>query len=199
MKKLFYEHSYDMVKMFLNQFATSLFGFVLALASVRAGNTALRLGTSIAAIVFYLFLLYTMTWPIGFRDRTPVLHGRAKATPWKGFAISFFANAVNFLCAILIMLASLLDVPFFSTAGGFSHAATYLLEGMYTGVLMIHVGDAALNSYWFMYFLITIPSILISGIAYLMGFHDKKYTKLFDPVYPESDREPKKKREHRDD
>ena len=59
MKNLFRDHSYNMVKMFLNQFATAIFGFSLALAAGKAQNPTLRNVTSIGAILFYLFLLFS--------------------------------------------------------------------------------------------------------------------------------------------
>ena len=78
MKGFLQKHSYSMVKMFLNQFATAIFGFVLALAVSYANNTGLRNVTSICAVVFYLFLLYTITWDIGFADRVSVMSGKQK-------------------------------------------------------------------------------------------------------------------------
>ena len=65
---------------------------------------------------------------------------------------------------------------------------------MYTGLLANRVNDVALNSYWWMFFLITIPSMLVCGVAYILGVKDKKFTGLFKFRYPESDREPKQKK-----
>ena len=93
------------------------------------------------------------------------------------------------------MLGNLLcDVPFFSGLGGFAGTAVHILEGMYTGLLANHVGGNPLNSYWFVYFLLPLPAILISGISYLLGLKDIKFTGLFNVQYPESDREPKRKK-----
>ncbi len=194
MKGFFSKHSYSMVKMFLNQFATSIFGLVLAIATIKAGNRPLAYATSAAAILFYLFLLYTMTWELGFKDRGAVENGRAKKNLWQGTLISLCANIPNFLFAIFIMLGSLLDVSFISSISGVCAFLTQLLEGMYTGLLTIRIGGAALNSYWAVYFLLPIPAIIISTVAYIMGLKDIKFTPLFDPVVPESDREQKKKR-----
>ena len=59
MKKFFIEHSYDMVKMFLNQFAIAVLGMVLALATAMAENALLKNITSVGAILFYLFLSFS--------------------------------------------------------------------------------------------------------------------------------------------
>ena len=193
MKELFRTRSYEMVRMFLNQFATSVFGLVLAIAAGRAENPVLRNVTSVCAILFYLFLLYTMTWELGFADRAAVVAGRKPKKPFTGALLSVCANAINWLLAVFILLGNLLpDVSFFSGLGGFAGTAAHLLEGMYTGLLANRVGGNPLNSYWFVYFLLPIPAIVISGVAYLFGLKDLKFTGLFNVQYPESDRDPKK-------
>ena len=199
MKNLFRDHSYNMVKMFLNQFATAIFGFSLALAAGKAQNPTLRNVTSIGAILFYLFLLYTMTWEIGFRERVGVLHGRIKNQPYKGALICLIANLPNFLFAILITLGAFVSQGVCATLAAFGRTAALLLEGMYTGILAQTVNGVALHQHWFVYFLIPIPAILVCGIAYLLGLKDVKFTALFNQEYPESDREPKKKRWERED
>lgn len=194
MKEFFRARSYDMVKMFLNQFGTAIFGFALALVAGKAKNPVLRNVTSAFAILFYLFLLYTMTWEIGFKDKVSVESGRKKRVPLTGLWISLCANIPNLLFALFITLASLFNVGFLSNLGAFATSAAVILEGMYSGLLANSVGGAALNSYWWIWFLITIPAMLTCTVAYLLGLKDIKFTSLFNVVYPESDREPKKPR-----
>ena len=183
-----------MVRMFLNQFATSLFGLVLALAAQYAQKIVLRNITSGFAVLFYLFLLYTMTWEIGFKDKISVDLGKKKSKPLTGLWISLCANIPNLLFAILIALATCFDVSFLSSLGGFAAGAALFLEGMYTGLLANHAWGAALNSYWWIWFLITVPAMVTCAVSYYLGLRDIKFTSLFDPVYPESDREPKKRK-----
>ena len=195
MKQFFRTHSYDMVKMFLYQFAISIFGFSLAFAVGKANSVPLRNGTSIFAILFYLFLLYTLAWDLGYQDKVSVEYGKKSKNLFRGVWISVCANSINFILAIFIMLASLLPASVISDIGGVCASIAVLIEGMYAGVLANHVGGAALNSYWFMYFLIPIPAILICGIAYVLGLKDVKFTSFFNrQAYPESDREPTKKK-----
>lgn len=194
MRQFFSEHSYSMVKMFLNQFAIAIFGFSLVLASGKAQNIALRNVSSVAAILFYLFLLYTMTWDIGFHDRVGVEHGTKPKNAFCGVLISLCANIPNFILAIGVMLASVFNSPTLSNIGGWCSTIAVCIEGMYTGLIANPVGGAPLNSYWFVYFLLPLPAILTCGIAYNMGVHDVKLTKLFREPYPESDRDPKEKR-----
>ncbi|MBQ8432284.1 MAG: hypothetical protein IJX28_05315 [Clostridia bacterium] len=194
MKQFFKAHSYDMVKMFLNQFASAIFGFVLVMASAYAKNDALRNLTSAGAILFYLFLLYTMTWEIGFADRVGVLSGKKKRNLWKGALISLCANIPNLIFAIFITLSTFVDVGVISKIGAVCASAAIFLEGMYTGLLVNPVGGNPLNSYWFTYFIIILPAVLTCFVSYLAGLYDKKMTSLFNPLYPESDRDKKGKR-----
>ena len=194
MKAFLRDHSYDAVKMFLNQFATAVFGFVLALASSKAQNAVLRNVTSGFAIAFYLFLLYTMTWEIGFRDKNAVDNGRKENKPFTGLWISLLANSINFLLGIFIMLGSLTNVSVFGKIGGVCASIAVLIEGMYTGVLANHVApETPLNSFWWVYLLLPVPALVTCLIAYILGTKDKKFTGLFKFQYPESDRDPKGK------
>ena len=76
MKNFFEKYSYSTIKMFVNQFAISIFGAVLAMAATAAGNNILTIVVSSFAILFYLFLIYTMTWEIGAKDKISVDTGR---------------------------------------------------------------------------------------------------------------------------
>jgi hypothetical protein len=194
MKQFLKNYSYDMIKTFLNQFAVAIFGFSLVLTAGLAKNDMLRNVSSAAAILLYLFLLYTNAWGIGYRDKVSVESGRKQGSGATGALIALCANAFNFLFAILITLASLLDVAVINSIGGIASFLALFLEGMYTGLLTNSIGGAALNSYWFTYFLITLPAVITCGVAYLAGLHDKKMTTLFNPLYPESDRDPSAKR-----
>ena len=196
MKEFFKKHSYDMVKMFLNQFGIAILGMVLALATAMAENNLLKNVTSIGAILFYLFLLYTMTWEIGYKDKLAVEQGRKVKNVFTGSLISLCANVPNFIFAIFITLATFVgsEESIISSIGGVCSFLAMSLEGMYTGILSNHVGGAPLNSYWFVYFLLPIPAMITCGISYYLGLKDIKFTSLFDPIPPESDRDPAKKK-----
>ena len=194
MKDFFKSRSYDMVKMFLNQFAISLFGLVLAVATNNK-KPQLRNITSVFSILFYLFLLYVMTWELGFKDKISVDLGKKPRRPLTGLMISLCANIPNFFFAVCITLGKLFpDISFFSKLGGLSVGAALFSEGMYTGLLANKIWGSALNSYWWVWFLVTVPAMATCALAYWLGLRDIKFTSLFDPVYPESDREPKKRK-----
>ena len=181
MKEFLKKHSYNMMKMFLNQFAVAIFGLVLALATGMAENNTLQIVSSVASIVFYMFLLYAMTFEIGMKDKTSVDYGRTANKPLTGLYISLCANSINFLLAILITLGYLSSSPFLSNLGGGAAVAALLLEGMYTGVLAINVGGVPLNSLVWPFFAIIVPALLISMIGYYFGLKGWHITKILIP------------------
>jgi len=190
MSQFFKTHSYNMVKMLLNQIAVAIFGFVLALATA-VNIPWLCTISSTLAVLFYLFLLYMAAWEMGYKERNAVEHGQYKASLANGFFISLCANIPNYLLAIFIMLATLLNNEVLSNIGGVCASISIVIEGMWSGLLRLRVNDVPLNSLWFIYFIIPIPSMIVSGIAYIFGRKDLTKTKLFTPLTPLSDRETK--------
>jgi hypothetical protein len=71
---------------------------------------------------------------------------------------------------------------------------------MYQGTLAVwSVNGAALNTYWWVYFLIPVPSMLVSLVAYVAGAKDFHITNAGVPELPESDRPSRKElKEQRD-
>ena len=173
MKSFFKQYSYSIIKIFVNQFAISIFGLVLALATTAAGNSALTAVISIFSVMFYLFLVYTMVWEIGATERISYDVGKREYKPHTGLLIALVANIPNFLIALLYAIAS----PFKMSWGGnlcaVLHLISALLEGMYRGlmsVILIPPAGTPLFSFWWAYFLITVPALIATWIAYFAGF-----------------------------
>lgn len=181
MKEFLKKHSYDMMKMFLNQFAVAIFGLVLALATGMAKNDTLQIVSSVGAVLFYMFLLYAMTFEIGTKDKTSVDYGRIQARPLTGLYISLCANSINFLLAILITVGYLSNSQLLSDIGGGAAVAALLLEGMYTGILAINIGGVPLNAMVWPFFAIIAPALLISTLGYYCGLKGLLVTKVLIP------------------
>ena len=179
MKQFFVNHSYNMVKMFLNQFAIGLFGITLALAAKMAKNDILSIVTSVFSIIFYLFLQYIAMWKVGATDRLSADLGKFKkdySIPVKMWLLS---NSLNLFLALLITLRALLpDVAFIYSVGGFANVVKRIIEGMYMGILAIRVDGQPLHLFWFVHFLTTLPALLVIFGAYVLGFNNFK---LFKP------------------
>ena len=194
MKKFLEKYSYESVRLFLNQFAISLFGLTLALAAGMMGSSTLKIASSVGAIIFYLFLQYTVAWEVGAKDKISIDCGKAKinmSIPVKMWLIS---NSLNLLIAVLITLGHLLsNVGLFSTMGGIASVVAFIIEGEYMGILSIRVAaDTPLNSLFFMYYLITIPSLITVVTSYFLGVTGRGVNKMVANSYPESDRPEKK-------
>ena len=190
MKAFFERYSYDSVRLLLNQVAISMFGFALAMSSLKTESDTLLLWSSIASIVFYLALVYGSAWKTGSNDRLSVEYGKIPFKPLRGLLIALLANSINFLMAILIAVGTL-----FGLGGleGIANAIALLGQGMYQGVLAVgSIGGTALNAYWWVYFLLPLPAMLVATVAYLAGVKDFHVTNAGIPELPESDRPSRK-------
>ncbi len=171
-------YSYESVHLFLNQFAIGLFGITLALAAGMAKNETLRIVTSVFSIIFFLFLQYIAMWKVGANDRLSADLGKLEkdySVPLKMWLLS---NSLNLLLALLISLAMWFnEVSVLTSIGGVATVIKHIIEGMYTGVLAIRVGGVPLNSFWFMYFLTTLPALAVIFVAYALGFNNFKLFK----------------------
>ena len=197
MKSFWKRYSYSVIKLFVNQFAISIFGLVLALACGKAENSTLMYVTSIGAIIFYLFLLYAALWEIGAKDKILVDGGRLPKNNLNGLYMGLLANIPNFILAILVSIGLLFaDGGVISKIGGVASSISIFIQGMYSGILAIDVGGAPLNTYFFVYFLIPLPAILICTLSYFFGIKNYHFTKLLISETPDEAeiRREKKKR-----
>ena len=197
MKAFLERYSYDSVRMMLNQVAISMFGFALAMSSLKTESNTLLLWSSIGSIIFYLALTYGTAWKVGASDKLSIEYGKITYNPIKGLMVSLLANALNLLMALLITVGSLAGVGGLESVG---RLFGLLIQGMYLGVLAVgHIGEVALNDMWWSYFLITVPAMLVSLVAYIAGAKDFHITNMGIPELPESDRPSRKElREQRE-
>ena len=189
MKKFFEKYSYESVRLFLNQFAISLLGLTLTLASSMMGSRPLAIITSILSICFYLFLQYTVAWGVGAQDKISIECGNAKRDMKIPVLMWLIANSINLLIAICFTVGFLFKhIEFFGNMVFISRVAAFILEGEYNGVLSIKiVGDWALASIPVSYFLITVPSLVIVILGYSMGLRGKGHFNFLGRGYTESD------------
>lgn len=186
MKNIFKDYSYSIVKMFVNQVAIGIFGAMLSMATSVTASSTFSLVVSIFAVLFYLFLIYTMTWEIGAKDRIAVDSNRKPKRIHLGLLLSLIANIPNFLIAIVYTVCS----PFMGTqewAGTVNSVVKVLsliFEGMYSGItselMLPHNGTMMpLHYFWWSYFLITVPALLTAWLAYMGGHRNSRFGALF--------------------
>ncbi|MBE6596039.1 MAG: hypothetical protein E7641_00050 [Ruminococcaceae bacterium] len=187
MKDFLHNYSYSAIKMFVNQFAISIFGAMLSMATTAAKNDTLAIILSVISILFYLFLLYTCAWEIGAKDRISVDIGKKKYRPHTGLLVSLLANVSNFIIALVFAIFKpLAQSEWAANVCAIASLAATLLEGMYLGVITtVSIGGVPLNAIAITFFVITIPAMITSWIAYFLGFKNKKFTTLFNYQSPD--------------
>lgn len=167
------ENSYTIFKMFVNQVGMTIFGLTLSMATAQ--NNTLLLLSSIFSMLFYLVLLYTMTWDIGYEEKIRIEGKRLKFIPLKGVYMSLFANIPNFILAVLILVGyygggitnvggKLLGPTWALNMVGTCKAIIVFIEGMYNGIVSIVFHNAPWAN-----LLITLPAIITCGLAYVAG------------------------------
>ncbi len=173
MKAFFHDYLYSSVKMLVNQLAISIFGIVLAMAALAANSDTLTIVVSVFSILFYLFLIYTMSWEIGAKDRISVDIGKKPYRPHTGLLVALVANIPNFIVAILYSIgySSMGTKTWAGSMNAVLTTLSALGEGMYRGLLtVLTIGDVPVFRFWWSYFLIILPSLLAAWIAYFAGF-----------------------------
>ena len=152
------------------------------MATMTTDNDTLTAVVSVFAILFYLFLLYNMTWEIGAKDRISVDSGKKPYRPHTGLIMALLANIPNLILAIVYTIA----YPFMSSKGWAGTTAavcriiSLFIQGMYYGVISVTtLFESFLRTYWWTYFIIIIPAVATCWLAYYVGHKNFKFTSFF--------------------
>ncbi|MBE6670800.1 MAG: hypothetical protein E7593_01190 [Ruminococcaceae bacterium] len=191
--KKFFSDGFDIIlKLLVTQLGMTMFGTMLALASkdmlnADKKNSPVLLITSLVSIFLYLFLIYVHLWEKGAKDRIKVDTGRMDKQIFKGFYLSLVANSINIILG-LIMVISRPFCDFVNNSRsltcqlfGVANDIARLIQGMYNG-LLIYIDPNGMTISPFFFLLITIPAIVVAGSAYMIGFSNRKISKLFKKV-----------------
>ena len=183
MKKLLGEYSYSIVKMLIYQLAIGIFGAMISMATFAMKNDMLSLVVGVLSVLFYLFLLYTMTWEIGAKDRISVDVGKKPYRPYMGFLLSLIANIPNFV----ITAISLLSIGLYLLGAGEGFYSAFvilnfifrLFLGPYLGVIqwMTESFSLSVEVRYFvdnaLFFVLPTITVLIAHFAFTMGINEK--------------------------
>ena len=178
MKKFFERYSYQCVTLFVNQIAIALFAISLAFAAGMAKNDTLKLITSILSVVFILFIDYTAMWKVGAEDRLSADLGKINRNLSVPVKIWLVSNSLNLLLALLYTVGVFVNVL---EGLKVCSVIALLIEGEYMGILSLSIGGVTLNTMWFMYFLITVPSLIVNFVAYWFGVNNIGSGRLYAP------------------
>ena len=174
MKNFLKDNGYIIFKMMVNQLGMTMFGLMLSLATAQ--NDTLFLITSIFSVLFYMFLLYTMTWEDGFKEKVRIDSKRVKYSPLKGLWMSLCANIINFILAAVILIGYLCVTDMaakspewaYNMYGVGKYIAT-VVEAMYAGLIGIYMPNNPLA-----YLLIIFPAVAVCTLGYYLGVKEVK-------------------------
>lgn len=158
--KFFKENSRIITSLISFQLGIDVFSAIVSLSTYNISEKVF-LYSGIFCIVFYLFLILTATNDEGAKDSVRIASGRVAPMPLKGLFISLYANSVNLLFAVIIIIAHFAGA--IQVRDAFKIIA-YFLQGMYGPFLTLFAG---MNP--FFYLLIPIPAIIVSTLFYYIG------------------------------
>ena len=181
-KDFFTANSGTVVKILIHQLGLTVFGFLLYSAAASGGSTPIILGLGIFSAVFYLVLLYVLSWDNGAKDKIRIDGGRMKRDRFKGAKVALIANIPNLILAILSLVGYLcIDKVALNSAGNYVspkwavnlHAISQIigvfLNSMYTGIADV----IGLNARPYYLFIVCVPAILVCGLGYFFGTYEK--------------------------
>ncbi len=177
----FKTNSYSIVKMILNQFGVAVMS--LMLITITQTRAELMLLACLYAAIFYVILLYMMTWELGAKDR---IRADARIVPfdaWHGVKLSLAANIPNFLIAVFLGIGYLFGVMLVEEGWaqamfGIAHTVGVVWEAMFTGLINTFIDPATVSSlsplYILAYCLTPLPAVAASVLGYAMGSHNRR-------------------------
>lgn len=178
------ENSYDILKLFINQIGIAIFSLFLYTAVGMIEDDALKftinIFVSLFAIVFYLFLLYTVAWEWGAKDKIRYDAGRFTLKMGKGALIAFYANIINFLIAFIAVISMLFVInnenSWFGSLFDVSNLIMRFISSMNIGFLSGLFSKLEYRSLFesIGFFVMPVIPILATHFGYVMGFREKR-------------------------
>lgn len=199
------ENFHNIVKLFINQIGVAIFAFFLYTAVGMIEDESAKLGVNIAvslvSIIFFCFLLYTVAWDWGAKDKIRIDGGRLEKFKYKGALISLYANVINFLMAMIAFVSILvfmlsqptnqlfdpsLAITLDQVTSSFSlelhsvfniliRALSLAYNGLVRGIFS--GGTNAFLTFLYesaMFFVLPLISVLATHFGYVMGLNEKK-------------------------
>lgn len=176
MLKFFKKNSYEISRFLVMQVGITIFAFVLTMAMSTIKRSAV-LWVSIFSVCFYLFLVYSVAWEIGGKDKIRIDAGRQAKTPLRGLFAMLYAQIPNLVLATLMTVGGLIFLLSASPVGariyGIGYFIVVLFDAMYVGIVdAVVVGGFGKEAYFAMgiaYLLSTLPALLTAWIGYYLG------------------------------
>ncbi len=177
------DNSYTIFKMLVNQIGMTMFGLVLSMATHQ--NDTLLLITSLFAVAFYMVLLYSMTWDIGYAEKIRIDGKRLTFVPLKGLYMSLIANIPNILLALLAIIGYYggelengvpVSPEWAVNLYGTAKIIALFIQGMYSGIVGLYFPSTP----WIL-LLIVVPALITCTVAYITGVKGLRLTRFGGP------------------
>lgn len=168
-------------KLVLYQIGAAILGIIVTSAAVK--SDWLFLAAGIFSSVFYLALIYSAMWEEGGHERIKIDGGRAENAPMRGLIISAIANIPNLVLAILILIGNIFGSKngafawvWAGSIGAIASVAARFYEGMYLALIQTYSPYNPIG-----FFLIIIPALAVSMLAYNMGLRNRRILFFLSP------------------
>ncbi len=180
------QHSYDIVRLYINQIGITIFSLLLYFSSSSLdGAIALKLkiAISVFATLFYFVLLYTAAWDWGANDIIRIEAGRQKKNIFKGMILSLASHIINFILAGACILTMALSMNGVTGADSVFFVFNLILRftnAMYLGILegIFAAFEANVNLTFLLhsigYMVAPLFAMLATHIGYVFGLKNIK-------------------------
>ncbi|MBR4334887.1 MAG: hypothetical protein IKP74_00385 [Clostridia bacterium] len=189
------KYSYQIVRLFVIQIGIAIFSLVLSFAvstAFRDRGVAALFFVSVLSTLFYLFILYSVAWEIGGKDRLKLDAVHEAPRGGVGFLIALVAAVPNLLFDLLMLIGGILYRGG-STAVGSGFIAvgftpSFFIQSTYQGIvsrllsafsLVEPTAETAGSASYYLvaallFIAVAVPAIVVTGFAYWMGMNEKR-------------------------
>ena len=167
------KYSYQVVRNVIMQVAMVIFALMISFPFADDGKELYLMLSSVFALVFYMCLIYTTQWDLGFSDSVKIEAGRFEFDKLLGLKISLLANIINIILGIIILISSF--IPAAESLNANSAAVATFIQAYYAGIktyvfsILLNSGEPA-----FIYILMVIPTLIAATLGYIMGVKRKR-------------------------
>lgn len=180
--KKFYLNNMKLIhKFLLNQFAISLFGFMVIIALSAMSQSAMIVATVCSAL-FFAALLYDSAWDEGIHDRSKITNGRLEERPLHGAAVALFSYIPTLVFVLPTVVLALLSAFGINALDGaltvLNAVSLFLCNGMYLGFSYL-LADIFPHMYYLFFLAYLLPAVFAYGLGYYLGIKDVQIKTLF--------------------
>ncbi len=174
MKSFLKSNLYYIIRLIGTQVGISIFAMMLQFATIMI-NDGLHLVASIGAVAFYMALIYSTSWEMGYKNSERIAAGRLQLSPFHGAYVA----AAAYIPVMFLLVLLWIGFVFGSQTWGGSmffivRWVLYIFYSVYHGLINSVVQNmSVLDFQTVLYPLLStlslIPGIAVSGIAYYLG------------------------------